>query len=121
MRTGAVLLLILTMVACESTSRVVVYSDHNYAELEKGTDITVKFTDGRVARFHRMKIVRVDEQHIYARCWERKDSEPKDFKFLKSEIVIEDTEFSTPNTVGYVLSFALMVGILYLLQRIIYD
>lgn len=110
---------ILVLAGC--SNKTVIYGDHNYKDLSKAREVIVKFTDGNTVRFHHMEIVAVDEKYIYARCWTKKDASPKELKFAKNEVLIEDTEFSMPNTLGYVLSFAITVGILYLLQRLIYD
>lgn len=108
-------------IGCGASNRTVIYGDHNYKSLPAARDVTVKFTDGNIVRFHHMEVVGVDDRFIYARCWLRENSEPKELKFVKNEVIIEDTEFNTSNTFGYIASFAITLGILYLLQRLIYD
>ncbi len=112
---------LILLTACATTSRRVIYNEKNFDRVAKATNIRVTFADGRVAEFARMEVVKTDDQFVYARCWEKGTSDPQEFKFLKSEIVIESSEFSTSRTAGYVASIVVTIGVLYLLQRILYN
>jgi hypothetical protein len=115
---GFLTLLLLT--ACGQTARTVVYSDSTFDKLSSRRNVRVTFIDGTVVQFYKIEVVKVDETHIYARCWEKEGSDAADYKFLKSDVVIESVEFSTSRTLSYVAGIALSIGILFLLQRIIY-
>lgn len=108
------------LTGCGQTARTVVYSDGNFERLSSRRNIRVTFVDGKVAEFYRIDVVKVDATHIYARCWEKEGSEAVDYKFLKSDVVIESVEFSTSRTFSYVAGVVLSIGIIFLLQKIIY-
>jgi len=115
-----VVLALMTVVGCSQTARTVVYNENNFSGLSSKRNIRVTFIDGNVAEFHRMEVIKVDESHIYARCWKKKGDEPVDYKFLKSDVVIENVEFSTSRSVTYIAGLILSIGIIFLLQKIIY-
>ncbi len=110
----------LVLAGCSQTARTVVYNETNFSGLASKRNIRVTFVDGNVAEFYRMEVIKVDETNIYARCWKSKKDEPIDYKFVKSEVVIENVEFSTSRSAAYVAGLVLSIGIIFLLQKIIY-
>lgn len=113
-------LTLLFLTACGQAARTVVYSDSTFDQLSSRRNVRVTFIDGTVVQFYKIDVVKIDETHIYARCWEKEGSDAADYKFLKSEVVIESVEFSSSRTLSYVAGVVLSLGILFLLQRIIY-
>lgn len=113
------LLSVLCIASCGETSKTVIYNDHTYHEVSKVENIRIKHIDGKEFAFYRMEVIKVDDSFIYARCWERKKSEPIDYKFNKQEVVIESTSFSGQKAINSVFYTIVTVGILVLLSILI--
>lgn len=101
---------------CGEVSRTTVYNDRTYPEVSKAENIRIKHIDGREFVFHRIEVVTVDENFIYARCWERKKSNPVDYKFNKKEVIIESTSFSANKAVNYIFLTVITVGLIVLIN-----
>lgn len=104
--------------SCGNTSRTIIYNEHNYEQVSTRTHIRVRGIDGRTLQFYRMEIASTDDKYVYARCWRFKQSDPVDYKFDKSEIIIESTEFSVSRTGEYILVIVLTVGLILIAERI---
>jgi hypothetical protein len=107
--------------SCGSVNKTITFNDSNYEILNKKTRITVRFLDGRAVVFYRMEIVKTDDEYLYAKCWAKKTSQPEEWKFLKNEIVITNEESSGSQTAAYILSLGLMVGLIFLLNKLLYN
>jgi len=112
--------LILFISSCGNFSRTVIYNESTYSKIGQAHGITIKTVDGKEFRFYKMNVEKIDDQFIYAQCWESKGSEPKAYKFAKSDIVIQSEHFSGSQTVWYFAGIALTIGIIVLLNYIIY-
>lgn len=119
----ASLLFLLSMIinACGSSGKLVIYNESNYAQLKQRTGVEVRFIDGRIVYFYRMEVIKTDDEYIYARCWANKNASPDDWKFSKRDVVITDKESGASGTGMYILSIGLMIGLLLLLNKILYD
>ncbi|MCK6542265.1 hypothetical protein L6Q79_06230 [bacterium] len=107
------------MAGCGNTSRLIVYTDANYAMVEKGKNIRVKHVDGKFVQFYKMVIDKTDDEYIYARCWKTKKSTPEDLRFKKSEVILESTEFSVSRTTEYVMLIGVTILLIFLSDRIL--
>jgi hypothetical protein len=107
---------IIWVAGCGNLTKTTVYNDKTYDQLDKEFNIRVRNIDGHFFQFYRMQVVKVDDQYIYARCWEKKSSSPMEYKFTKSEIVIENTKFSGSRAGEYVLYIGILVAIVVLIQ-----
>jgi hypothetical protein len=107
---------LLVTVGCGNFTKTTIYNETTYDKLKSEINIRVKNIDGHITQFYRMEIVKVDEMFIYAHCWEKKGSKPVDYKFKKSEIVIENTKFSGTHTGEYLLYLGILVTIVVLIQ-----
>ena len=116
----AVGLLLFLINSCGNFSRTIIYNESSYARLNQAHDITIKTVDGQELHFYKMNVEKMDEEFIYVQCWEKKNEEPKAYKFVKSSIVIQSEHFSGSQTAWYVAGVALTVGIIILLNYIIY-
>lgn len=106
-------------VGCGEVSKTTIYNDNTYQELSKAINVRIKNIDGKEYGFYKIEVVKVDENYIYARCWERKKSEPIDYKFSKQEVIIESTTFSGTKTANYVLFTVATLGLILLLNIIL--
>ncbi len=101
---------------CGNFTKTTVYNEKTYGELSHEFNVRVKNIDGRITEFYRMEVVKLDETYLYARCWQKKDSSPTDYKFNKSEIIIENTKFSGTRTGEYVIYAGILIAIVVLIQ-----
>lgn len=114
-----VLFVVLWISGCSQVEKTTVYNDRTYPELAKAKNIRLKHIDGRAFVFYRMEVMKTDENFIYARCWEKKNSEPVDYKFNKQEVVIESSSFSGAAATNYFLITMITVGLLILIPIIL--
>lgn len=116
------LVLVITGVSsCGNFSKTVIYNDETYNSLEHQRNVKVKFTNGVIKHFYKLNVVRTDDQFVYAQCWEYKNSEPIEYKFDKSEVIIESEHFSGSKTGTYLLYLGLSVGVFVLIDLIFYN
>ncbi|MBX7152091.1 hypothetical protein K1X84_10650 [bacterium] len=107
--------------SCGNFSKTVIYNEGTYGSLEHQRNVKVKFTNGVIKHFYKLNVVRTDEQFIYAQCWESQKSEPIDYKFDKSEVIIESEHFSGSSAGTYLLYLGLSVGVFVLIDLIFYN
>lgn len=121
MRLGLTLMsvYVLCIAGCGQVSKTVIYNDHTYKEVSKAENVRITHIDGKTFGFYRMEVITVDDHFIYARCWEKKKSEPIDYKFNKQEVIIESTSFSGAKTANYIFFTAVTVGLIIFLNIIL--
>lgn len=115
----SVLLMLFCVSSCSQVEKTTVYNDRTYPDLAKAKNVRIKHIDGKEFIFYRMEVVKTDDNFIYARCWEKKDSEPVDYKFNKQEVVIESSAFSGKMATNYFLITLITVGLLILIPIIL--
>ena len=101
----------IVIAGCGAGRETVVYSEDRYDELANYTGIIIRTIDDKTYYFHRVEVDEIDKRFIYLRAWEKEDSEPIHYKFLKTETVILREVFSSKEATNYVLSIALTVGL----------
>lgn len=114
-----VLLILFYVSSCSQVEKTTVYNDRTYPDLAKAKNVRIKHIDGKEFVFYRIEVVKTDENYIYARCWEKKNSEPVDYKFNKQEVVIESSAFSGSAATNYFLITLITVGLLILIPIIL--
>ena len=114
-----VFFILLYVNSCSQVEKTTVYNDRTYAELTKAKNVRIKHIDGKEFVFYRMEVMKTDESYIYARCWEKKNSKPVDYKFNKQEVVIESSAFSGSMATNYFLITLVTVGIIILIPIIL--
>lgn len=114
-----VLLCLVWIAGCGQVNKTVIYNDNTYKELSKRENIRLRHVDGSMVTFYKMEVMKVDEDFIYARCWERKQSEPIDYKFNKQEVIIESSSFSGSKAANYFLYVVFTIGLVILIPIIL--
>ena len=114
-----VLFMLLWVSSCSQVEKTTVYNDRTYPDLANAKNVRIKHIPGKEFVFYRMEVVKTDESVIYARCWEKKNSEPVDYKFNKQEVVIVSSTFSGSAATNYFLITLITVGLLILIPIIL--
>jgi ABC-type molybdate transport system ATPase subunit len=105
---------------CSNTSRNVTYNEQNFDRLKDQVGITVKMIDGRVFDFYKVEMIKLSDQEIWLKTWAKKNSMPVEYVFRRSDIVIENKQYNQSSAVRYLLSMALIIGLVALLNGWLY-
>lgn len=110
----------LGLTACTNSSQSITYSERNYDRMKDHAGITIKMIDGREFHYYKAELIKMTERDIWLKTWQKKNSEPQEVVFRRSDIVIEQHQYAASNTVTYVISMAVLIGLLALLNRWLY-
>ncbi len=100
--------------------KAITYNERNFDRLGAQTGVTVKMIDGKTFHFYKAEVIRYTNEEIWLKTLEKKNSAPVEYAFRRSEIVIENRQNSQSGTVNYLLTMALLISIIALLNRWLY-
>ncbi len=115
-----IVLILPGLAACSNTSKTVTYHEQNFESMKNQTGITVKMIDGRIFHYYKAEVIKFTEQDIWLKTWAGKNSEPAEVVFRRSDIVIENRQYSQSGAVSYLISMAVLIGLIALLNRWLY-
>jgi hypothetical protein len=115
--TGA---LFIVLSACSNTGRNVTYNEQNFDRLKDQTGISIKMIDGRIFDFYKVEMIKLSDQEIWLKTWAKKNSPPVEYVFRRSDIVIENKQYNQSNALNYIISMALIIGLVAVLNGWLY-
>lgn len=117
-RLSFIITLLLGLAAC--SSGIVTYSEKNYDRLRDVTGIEIRMIDGKTFLFYRVEVMQFDDKEIRMKTWVNKNSQPVEYVFRRADIVIQKSPPRYSQTAFQLITIALAIGILTLLNRWLY-
>lgn len=106
----------ITLSSCATFEETVTYHPEDSADLGKARRVRIKTTDGKLLVFEKVEVVKVEGGVLYLKCWRDIKKEPEKLKFNLDETIIESDEFSPGNTIAFMVSTGILIGLIVLIQ-----